>query len=186
MSEKNLKMSTEQLWLQFHSKLKSFIYKRVAERAAAEDILQDVFLKIHLKSNELDKVNNLQGWVYTITQNQIIDYYRKSKVQSTVTEDFFVPEERTEHQHQELAKCLVPFVNELPQKYKTALLKTDLGGVSQKKFAEEAGISYTGAKSQVQRARKQLKELFLNCCTIHVDKYGTVTDYYDRDHCENC
>jgi RNA polymerase sigma-70 factor (ECF subfamily) len=186
MSEKKLTMSTEQLWLQFHSKLKNFIHKRVTEKGAAEDILQDVFLKIHLKSDELDKVSNLQGWVYKITHNQIIDHYRKSKLQSTITEDFPGQDENPEKEHQELAKCLVPFVNELSPKYRKALLKTDLGGISQKKFADESGISYTGAKSQVQRARKQLKELFLNCCTIHVDKYGTVTDYYDRDSCESC
>ena len=172
-------MKTEEIWQQFHSKLSRFIEKRVPDRAASQDILQDVFVKIHQKAPTLSAVNNVQAWLYKVTYNQIVDHYRKLKTGKSLTEDLpTISDEQQEHQ--DLAKCMIPFVNKLPVKYKTALLKTDLGGASQIEYANEAGISYTGAKSRVQRARKQLKDLFTDCCTIHVDKYGTVMDYYSN------
>lgn len=172
-------MNTEELWLQFHAKLKRFIERKVDDKSIAEDILQDVFLKIHQSGNKLSEVNNIQAWLYRITYNKIVDYYRSQKERSSSSEEVAEVEENHK-EHQALAQCMVPFVKRLPDKYKVALMKTDLGGFSQKEYAEEIGISYTGAKSRVQRARRQLKELFTDCCNIHVDKYGTVMDYHSR------
>ncbi len=65
----------------------------------------------------------------------------------------------------------------LPENYKEAILLTELGPLSQKEYAEKLGISYSGAKSRVQRAKHQLHELFKECCTIHADKYGNIMEH---------
>ena len=69
-------MTTEHIWEDFHAQLKHFILKRVPHEQAAEDILQDVFVKIHLHIRTLKDQQKLQGWLYQIARNAITDYYR--------------------------------------------------------------------------------------------------------------
>jgi RNA polymerase sigma-70 factor, ECF subfamily len=70
--------------------------------------------------------------------------------------------------------CLRPMIEALPAIYRDALIMTDLEGLSQKALAEKLGISISGAKSRVQRAREKLKEEILNCCQYEFDKYGNI------------
>src|SRR5581483_2279115 len=67
---------TEQAWEAFHTPLYQFIRRRVADEATAEDLLQEVFLKIHQQGASLRDARCLEGWIYQITRNLIIDYYR--------------------------------------------------------------------------------------------------------------
>ena len=67
----------------------------------------------------------------------------------------------------------------LPPKYREALTLVDLGGKSQKEVAEALGVSYSGMKSRVQRAREMLKRAILDCCAYEFDKYGNVVGCCD-------
>ena len=173
-------MTTEAIWEEFNEKLLGFIKVRVSDASTAEDILQNVFLKIHQKSDALSEVNNLPGWIYQITRNAIIDFYRKKKMNSG--EDLLpdLTEEEIEEE-KSFVNCMMPFVKELSPKYRDALEKTMLGGVSQKQFAEDNDLSYSAAKSRVQRAKVQLKELFTNCCDIKADAYGNIISLHKAD-----
>jgi RNA polymerase sigma-70 factor (ECF subfamily) len=53
----------------------------------------------------------------------------------------------------------------------------DFGGLSQQELADRVGISLSGAKSRVQRARQMLREMVLDCCRVERDGRGNVTDY---------
>ena len=55
--------------------------------------------------------------------------------------------------------------------------------MSQKAYAKKIGISYTAARARVQRARKALKDMLMNCCHYQFDKYGTVFDKYPTNCC---
>ena len=74
-------------------------------------------------------------------------------------------------------------MNNLPPEYCEALCLTELEGLSQKDYAEKIGISYSGAKSRVQRARKILKDMLMNCCHYEFDKYGTVIGIHPVECC---
>ena len=75
--------------------------------------------------------------------------------------------------------------SQLPGPYRQALILTEYQGLTQKQLAERMGLSLSGAKSRVQRARKMLKELLLECCHFEFDRYGTVFDYRPRN-CKRC
>jgi len=167
---------TEQIWDRFKEELLGFIMSRVKDKDVAQDILQDVFIKIHLKSDMLSHKEKLTSWIYQITRHTIIDYYRKND-KPTLIEAFKMdyPENDDTYNH-ELLCCLKPFINELPLKYQDAILKTTYGSLSQKDYAKEIDISYTAVKSRVQRARQQLKHSFIKCCSIQSDKYGNIID----------
>jgi RNA polymerase sigma-70 factor (ECF subfamily) len=132
----------------------------------AKDILQEVFIKIHTKIDSLNNKDSLSNWLFTVTRNTIYDYYRQKKTnqkkQSFLADNAHLFEE--EDLSQCCEACLHLFIEELPQKYKQAILATDLGHLSQKDFADEIGVSYSALKSRVQRGRSQLNEYFKKCC----------------------
>jgi RNA polymerase sigma-70 factor (ECF subfamily) len=167
-------METKLIWDNFKGQLLGFIKKRVKNSFDAEDILQDIFIKIHLNIGTLSEKDRLETWVYRITRNAIIDFYRKDKKNSSLdqidVED--VVESLLEQPDFYFTKCLMPLIEGLPAKYQEAFVKTELEGISQKVYAEELGISYSGAKSRVQRAKVQLQSLFVECC-------GTLSSTYE-------
>jgi len=167
---------TEQIWNRFKEELLGFIQSRVKDKEVTEDILQDVFVKIHLKSDMLSHKDKLSSWIYQITRNTIIDYYRKNDKPVLIEAFKMDYPENDDTFNDELLCCLKPFINELPLKYQDAILKTTYGSLSQKDYAEEIDISYSAVKSRVQRARQQLKDSFIKCCSTQSDKYGNVID----------
>ena len=169
-------MTTESIWLEFSDRLRGFIRSRVNNPENAEDILQDVFLKIHQKSEQLKDDTKIVSWAYQITRNAIIDFYRKRKI---VAPDASIPEDLNEDEvdvlfNPQFTKCMLPFLEKLSPKYHDALTNTLFGSKSQKEYAAEQDISYTAMKSRVQRAKKELKESFVQCCSIKTDAYGNV------------
>lgn len=59
----------------------SYIRRRVIELPDAEDILQDVFYQLTVGFRDLDRIQNLTAWLYTVTNNRIIDLFRKRKTE---------------------------------------------------------------------------------------------------------
>jgi RNA polymerase sigma-70 factor (ECF subfamily) len=181
-------INTETIWNEFSSKLRQFILLRVSDPEAAEDILQDVFIKIHNRIDTLNDQDKLESWIYQITRNAIIDYYRAQKVTLDLDEKLTAPEdEDAEDAEKQLAPSLKAMVNALPRDYREAILLTEFDGMSQKELGERLGISFSGAKSRVQRAREKLKGMLLDCCHFEFDHFGKVIDYKPRpDCCARC
>jgi RNA polymerase sigma-70 factor (ECF subfamily) len=75
-------------------------------------------------------------------------------------------------------------VDELPETYREALRLTEYEGLSQKELSERVGISFSGAKSRVQRARAKIKQQLLDCCHFELDHAGRIIDY--QPHCACC
>jgi RNA polymerase sigma-70 factor (ECF subfamily) len=161
--------------------LKKFIGRRVPNWADAEEVLQETLLKIHRSIGCLAPDSNLYAWVYRVTRNTIVDYHRKqTKINATnsspVPEDL-AQEEPTRDVLSEIAPCLRPMLNYLPEKYREAVRLADLDGITQAELANRLGLSLPGAKSRVQRGREQLKALLTECCKFEYDCRGKVVDY---------
>lgn len=174
-----MKQTTAELWLRFADNLRRFIVSRVKDDALADDLLQETFIRIHSKVDELRDETRVQAWVYQIARNIIVDYYRKSSPE-TITQ---VPEVAAEEQESDEAmtttiRDMVLFMEELPDQDCQALCQVEFEGISIKEYAQKAGISYTAAKSRVSRARYKLSDLLMNCCHYEFDKYGTVISYH--------
>ena len=80
----------------------------------------------------------------------------------------------------ELTGCLEPLLARLSPAHREALQLTDLDGLTQAEAGARLGLSTSGMKSRVQRARNQLRDLFTDCCDIHLDTRGGVIDYQPR------
>jgi len=78
-------------------------------------------------------------------------------------------------------------IENLPDKYKEAILLTELNQLTHKELGESLGISLSGAKSRVQRARKMLKEMLTSCCSLEFDVMGNIIDYkHNMSKCKYC
>jgi len=154
-----------------------YVRKRVHNRHDAEDLTQDVFLRLS-KSN-LDRIENVKSWVYTIAKNAITDYYRKRKsptgelTENTIPETAHEPDEVV----QELSRCVTAYINMLPEDYRHLLTLSELESVPQKEIATRLGMNYTTVRSKVQRGRQKLKEIFTACCTVQQGAKGSILGY---------
>jgi len=178
-------IASEQLWQTFSLPLQQFIRRRVPDPYSAEDILQDVFLKIHTRIDTLHQQDRVASWIYQITRNAIADYYRAQRPTTDIPATLPAPDEHVDHDvvHQ-LLPCVAAMVDALPDAYREALRLTEYAGLSQKELSERLGISFSGAKSRVQRARAKIKAELLACCHFQFDYAGRIIDY--QPHCACC
>ncbi|HXR66865.1 MAG TPA: RNA polymerase sigma factor SigZ [Ktedonobacteraceae bacterium] len=179
--------TTEQVWDDFHTPLHQFIRRRVADESMAEDLLQEVFLKIHQHVGSLKDAKRLESWIYQITRNIIIDYYRSQRQAMAPLEAasmLELPEELPDEDIvSELLPCVRAMVQNLPAQDRQALILTEYQGLTQKELGERLGLSFSGAKSRVQRAREKLKQQLLECCHFELDRRGHILDYQPRCQC---
>jgi RNA polymerase sigma-70 factor (ECF subfamily) len=178
-------MTTERVWEEFHPKLKQFVLRRVPDEQSSEDIIQDVFLKIHTRIDTLRNEEKLQSWIYQIARNAIADYYREHRATSDLSDATLLLEEPAAED--DIVKELIPsikaMVDSLPPDYREALLLTEYEGLTQRELAQRLGLSLSGAKSRVQRAREKLKTMLLDCCHFEFDRRGQVIDYQPKCSC---
>src|SRR5260370_41788506 len=116
--------NNERVREEFHVGLKRFILKRIQDELSAEDILQDVFLKIHIHIDTLREVDKLQSWIYQIARNAIHDYYRMHKATPELPEMTYMPEDRFDDVVSELIHCIQKLIDDLSVVYRQALILT--------------------------------------------------------------
>ncbi len=182
-----MQKDSELIWKEFHARLRRFIQSRVRDENSTDDILQEVFLRIHARIDTLRDDSKLESWIYQIARNAIIDHYRTHKsTDATVELVASIPAEVESDEAdaaRQLAPGLVSMVECLPPEYREAVTLTEFGGLTQKELAEKLGMSVSGAKSRVQRAREKLKAMLLECCHFELDRRGKIIDYYPRPNC---
>jgi len=180
-----MKNNVDQLWSEITDQLEAFIFSKVKDKSISEDLLQDIFIKIHTKIDMLRDETKIQSWIYQITRNTINDYFRKSTHKFGIENIAENSIAESDHFFDEAINDMIKFMKHLPEQYCEALCETEFNGLSQKEFAEKLGISYSGAKSRVQRARKILKDLLLNCCHYQFDKHGSIINIQPNCYCCN-
>ena len=183
----NIVKVTENIWNEYRSRLVAFIRSKVAEDMV-DDLLQEVFMKIHLRIGSLKDDTKLESWLYQITRNVITDYYRTKRIFEELPEWLEQPQPKEEKSIiKELSSCLEPMVKELPDKYRTAIQLSEIEGKTQKEVAEKEGISLSGAKSRVQRGRAILKTMLDDCCQFEVNNKNQVVSYEKKEkNCKFC
>jgi len=179
--------SAAPMWHQVHDGLRSFIGKRVENDAEGDDILQEVFLRVHRSAENLKDPERLISWMYQITRNVIIDYYRSAKRRELPVGLLAELEEGNPQQTEpkstaaaELSGCLRPMLSHLSTEYQEAIRLVELEGVTQKEAADRLGVSLPAMKSRVQRGRQQLRKMLDDCCSIELDTRHGVAGFEQR------
>lgn len=171
------------LWERFNGALEGFVRNRIADPDAADDVLQDIYLKLHDRAASLRDEDKVTGWVFTVARNTVIDHYRARGRQPKqalevpqVAAEAPSPEDELIGPHRTwdaLVDCLPALLSELPAEYREAIELVELGGLTRREAARQVGISESGMKSRVQRARAQMADRLHDWCDLALDARGT-------------
>jgi RNA polymerase sigma-70 factor (ECF subfamily) len=172
--------AADDLWRELHTRLHGFIRARISDPESADDVAQEVLLRLHRSMDTLRAEDRLDAFAYRIARNAIIDHYRAraaareapeapDELVGLVDADDGGDREEEGAAREELARCLAPLIRRLPEPYREALTLTDLGKLTQVEAAQVAGLSVPGMKARVQRARAQVHDLLTGCCAVALD-----------------
>jgi RNA polymerase sigma-70 factor (ECF subfamily) len=176
-------------YTEFRSELLSYIKNKVRSKEDAEDILQNVFIKISSNIDKLEEDVKLKNWIFTITRNSIIDYYRLNARRKNIAimddVDLDIPAAENQDSTQGLDQCINRMIALLPDEYRDIIIDSEIKGIKQKDLADHYGLAYPSIRSRVQRGRERLKQLFYNCCHIETDSRGNVMNAQSRNACDS-
>jgi RNA polymerase sigma-70 factor (ECF subfamily) len=172
-------------WERLRAELVRFVGARVGGSAAADDIVHDVLLRAFDQLAGPQPPVHLKAWLYRVTRNAIVDHYRARRPAAELGEDFDLaaPEAGGADDpsaERDLAGCLSPLLETLPEPYRRSLVLAEVDDLPQAEIARREGLSLSGAKSRVQRARRMLRDAVLACCRVEIDRRGGVVDFEGR------
>ncbi len=112
-----MKNESNYLYLKYRDQLYSFIFSRVKDPNITDDILQNIFLKIHTKIDTLKDNEKLESWIYQIIRNAIIDHYRSINQFYEIPDSYSEPVPDSDPQErEEIFAWLRPMIDNLPDK----------------------------------------------------------------------
>ena len=182
-------MELAQIYTDFRGTLLSYIKAKVTNEQDAEDILHDTFIKVASNLDSVNRHEKLRNWIFTVTRNNVMDFYRKKAGNKQVSLPDNLLNEPTEEEYNDITKgldcCLMNFVNQLPDEYRSILTDVELNGAKQKDLTNKYGLAYSSIRSRVQRGREKLKDILLKCCAIESDSWGNILQVDKRDSCNS-
>jgi RNA polymerase sigma-70 factor, ECF subfamily len=173
-------------WREVEARLRPYVARRIASQADVDDVLQEIFVRMHRGLAALADAERFGPWVYRVAASAIGDHLRVRArhplasggfEKDATASDVGEPGDNLES---ELAECVALFVARLPSPYREAITLTELQGLTHKDAAEMLGISLSGMKSRVQRGRERIRRMFEECCEMTIDCRGHVTECVPR------
>jgi RNA polymerase sigma factor (sigma-70 family) len=169
--------------LDFAGRLRSFVRKRIANPQDAEDVAQDVFLKVFRSRASLRNPDKLEAWIYQSARSSIIDYYRRRRPQEELDESRPQDIETINEAGANLVLSVRRFIQTLSEEYRRPLEMAEFEDKSVAEISAALKISPSATKSRLTRARAQLRDRFMKCCRFEYDSFGKVIDYKGRHAC---
>jgi RNA polymerase sigma factor (sigma-70 family) len=160
----------EQTFKNEKSRLIQFIRSKILLEEDVEDIFQDVFYKVVVNANILESIDNLIGWIYTVTKNKIIDFYRTKKkptVSINNNENNLILEELIEDTvidiEDDFLKSvlydeIIEAINDLPDEQKKVFIENEIEGKTFKELSKETGVSINTLLARKRYAVLNLKK----------------------------
>ncbi|MCR4681288.1 MAG: RNA polymerase sigma factor [Bacteroidales bacterium] len=153
--------SQKQLYLQYGPMIKGICLRYAANEEEGEDLFHDTFLFILVNFKSYNKITSLGAWLRRITINKAIDHYRQRSRQKTASiEDIPVEPSVDSAPLNEILTMeqLVTFINELPDKYRTAFNLYIIDGMEQEEIVKMMNETSTNVRTLVFRARNILQK----------------------------
>lgn len=170
----------DKIWNEFNVQLLNYIKPKVENHMDADDILQEVFIKIHNNIDKLVELENIGAYIYKMTKNSITDYYRKKKESIIPIEnvDYILDEEdKKETVNDEIINCVKSLIVDLPDKYKDVYSLHEDEKFKHQDISEMLDISLSTSKVRLKRAKDHIKKQLSDCCDFNTDEYGNIIEY---------
>ncbi|MEM9193337.1 MAG: sigma-70 family RNA polymerase sigma factor [Myxococcota bacterium] len=168
--------------------LRDALTRYVARRVPpveVEDLVQDVLLRVHERLPEVEDHARLSGWVFRVARSVVVDHHRRRPRPALPAEDLRDEGAPADLPVAELvASWLIPMIATLPDSHREILELTEVEGLTQREAGERLGLSPSGARTRVQRARAELRRTLLRCCDVELDVRNRVVGV--RPQTTNC
>lgn len=169
-----------------HDRVVRYLRKRLRDDHLAEDIAQEVMLKLH-RHRGSESIASALAWALRVARNAVIDHHRRRKPE--VPLDRAAEDARAEQRStaaSELAQCIPSLLGRLPEPYRSAVELADLHREPQAAAARRLGVSVSGMKSRVQRGRRQLRAMIGECCRVELGGDGSIVGYEPTPAARGC
>lgn len=175
------------IYAEYYPKIVGYLNRLVGE-AEAEDVAQEVFVKVSRSLDGFRCESSLSTWIYRIATNSAMDHLRKPASRKTANiqgglpdddstdgEDTMPDNDMPVHDtlliRKDMNECIHCIVDSLPENYRSVLVLGDLEGLTNAEIAESVGISLDTVKIRLHRARTRLrKELEAKCNFYHDER----------------
>ena len=183
-------MEFHQIYKEFYPKIFRYLSRLSGNNLEAEDLTQDVFIKVNEALDKFEGRSSLSTWIYTIATNTANDHFRSasySKGSGTILtaenikenlEDRNVWTWQTEPtsdkmlEKKEMNCCIRRYVEEINENYRTVFILSEYEGIKNQEIADILGLSLDTIKIRLSRARKQLKMKMEKGCEIAREEGG--------------
>ncbi len=167
-------------WRLHEGELRGYLMHRLGAADAADDLLQEMFLKAMRQGARFEEIRDPRAWLFHVARNALVDHARLGKQQVELPDHLAAPEPDQRTPVDELDACLLRNLAELPPEDRQIIEQCDLQGVKQQAFAHANGLTLPAAKSRLLRARKHLRDALTHNCQVHFDEAGTVCCHVPR------
>ena len=162
----------DELYSRYKNAIYHYFFRQVHITGAADELHQDVWLRIIKSSSGFNQQSSFKTWLYKIAHNQLIDYYRRSSkqplhlVSDNTNDDDFVnnhsvsPSSEPDKmlQEQQAGQALLNALKSLPEEQKEVFLLHEKSGLSLQEIASITGNSFESTKSRLRYAVKKLRQ----------------------------
>jgi RNA polymerase sigma-70 factor (ECF subfamily) len=171
-------------WAHLRSQVRRMLGSRLASGADAEDVVQEVLLRVLRSAGSLRDGARFDAWLSAMVRNATADQLRARQRHPVPASDTHgdveaappAGDESDETARRQLAAVLRPFAERLPALYRDVIILSELEGVPHAEIARRLAISVSGVKSRVQRGREQLRKMLTDCCQIALDTRHAVVE----------
>lgn len=150
----------ERIYIEFKDRVARYVRGKVGNEHDSEDVVSDVFVKVFNGLSDFDENKaSLSTWIFTITRNAVIDYFRASKRLCELPEELY-SEDDTEQNiiNTEMLERLADALERLNERERNIIVLHYYGGRTLKDIAEAMGISYSYTKLLHGGALKALRK----------------------------
>ena len=175
-------------WLAFENQLRRYLSGRV-EPAVVDDLVGAILLRLVQNVDALLAARRPAAYVQRVARNLLTDHYRHRAVERRALDaagqdpTVLASDDADPGADSELAQCMLPFIDALPDRYRQALKLVDIEQLPQKEAAARLGLSESGMKSRVQRGRAMLRADLTQCCIFELDRRGGIVEVRPRRSC---
>jgi len=150
-----------------HRRFLAFLERRLGDRALAEDVLQQAFVRGIERGGTLRQEESAVAWFFRLLRNALADHHRRKPLEGRALEDLdpaLEPAAPAPETLRELCACIDDLAHTLKPEYAVALRRIEVEGASLADFAAEQEITAGNAAVRVHRARAALRERVQATC----------------------
>ena len=143
-------------------KMYRFALKMTGDPGTAQDVVQDVLVKVWKKRDQLDHVDNFEAWCMTLVRNRCIDKFRSKHRRTQELDTEFdmsddAPDPQRYTENQDMMELVKRFMQELPDSQKQVLHLREIECMTYREIADTLDLSMSQVKVNLYRARNHLK-----------------------------